>query len=306
MGPVSRTLIREKVRLGITPTLWWNDDFPLIDIGIPFEQCVSEMALAGFEGCSVGHKYPVNDPAALKSALDLRGLSVSEPWVSTYLTVGGMRQRTLSKFHQQLDFIKSMGGTDIVVAEFGQAVNPLPDVALWPNVPKFLDCQWDDLCGGLNELGKIAKDNGMRLCYHPHMGTGVMIKKDIDRLMSNTDADLVHLLLDTGHLAFAFVDPCQVTKQYGPRIKHIHLKDVREEVVKRVRAENLSFYDAIQAGVFTVPGDGDIDFPPIFEALAGAGFEGWLVVEAEQNPAKANPLEYAKKARSYLLRELGW
>jgi inosose dehydratase len=291
--------------LGITPTLWWNDDFPFIDIGITFGQCISEMALAGFEGCSIGHKYPT-DPNVLKAALDLRGLRVSEPWVSTYFTIRDMKERTLQSFRQQMDFIKRMGGTDIVVAEFGQAVNPLPAVALFANRPIFTDRQWDDLCQGLNLVGDMANSHGMRLCYHPHMGTGVMIKEDVDRLMESTKPDLVHLLLDTGHLAFAGVNPLEVTKKYGRRIKHIHLKDVRADVVARVRKENLSFCDAIEAGVFTVPGDGAIDFVPIFAALAEAGFEGWIVVEAEQDPAKANPLEYARIARSYLRQKLGW
>ena len=299
------SLVQGKVRFGITPTLWWNDDFPLIDMGIPFEQCVSEMAYAGFEGCSVGHKYPTN-PAVLKAALDLRGLSVSEPWVSTYFTIKGMKKWTMDTFRQQMSFIKTMGGTDIVLAEFGQAVNPLQVVALWPNRPTFNDSQWVDLCQGLNEIGKIANDGGMRVCYHPHLGTGVMIKDDIDRLMANTDPNLVHLLLDTAHLAAAFVDPYQVTKQYALRIKHIHLKDIRADVVNRVRADNLSFYDGIQAGIFTVPGDGAIDFDPIFDVLSKARFQGWLVIEAEQNPAKANPMQYAKMARAFLRKKLGW
>jgi inosose dehydratase len=304
MSTVGPTLDRNKVQLGITPTLWWNDDFPSIDIGIPFGQCVSEMALAGFQGCSIGHKYPT-DPAILKPALDLRGLRVSEPWVSTYFTLSDMREQTLQDFHKKMQFIKTMGATDMVVAELGHAVHPLP-VAVFANRPIFDDRQWGELCDGLNQLGEIANANGMRLCYHPHMGTGVMVTHDIDRLMGNTLPGLVHLLLDTGHLAFAGADPLHVTKQYGSRIKHVHLKDVRADVITRVREENLSFHDAIEAGVFTVPGDGAIDFVPIFAALAEAGFEGWLVVEAEQDPAKANPLEYAKMARSYLRQTLGW
>ena len=304
MSKVTCTLDPHKVPLGITPTLWWNDDFLSIDIGIPFEQCISEMALAGFQGCSVGHKYPT-DPAVLKPALELRGLRVSEPWTSTYFTISSMHKQTLQSFHQQMAFIKAMGGTDMVIAEFGQAVNPLP-VALFADRPIFTSDQWAALFAGLEELGTIANDNGMRLCYHPHMGTGVMIQSDVDRLMENTKPELVHLLLDTGHLAFAGADPLEVTRKYGSRIKHIHLKDVRADIVTRARAENLSFRDAIEAGVFTVPGDGAIDFVPIFEALAEAHFEGWLVVEAEQDPAKANPLKYAKMARHYLRQTLGW
>lgn len=305
MSTATASLDPEKVPFGITPTLWWNDDFPSIDIGVTFGQCVSEMALAGFVGCSVGHKYPT-DPKVLRPELERRGLRVSEPWVSTYFTIHEMRRRTLHTFHQQMKFLKEMGATDMVVAEFGQAVNPLPAVSIFANRPVFDDRQWGLLLAGLEELGRLANDNGLRLCYHPHMGTGVMIEEDVDRLMENTDPGLVHLLLDTGHLAFAGADPLRVTRKYGRRIKHIHLKDVRSEVVARAHAEHLSFYDAIEAGVFTVPGDGAIDFVPIFAALAEADFQGWLVIEAEQDPAKANPLQYAKMARSYLREKLGW
>lgn len=299
-----KNLDREKVRLGVTPTLWWNDDFPSIDIGIPFGQCVSEMALAGFQGCSIGHKYPT-DPAVLKPALDLRGLQVSEPWVSTYFTISDMEQQTVDNFEDRLAFLKAVGGTDIVVAEFGGSSHLQP-IALFANRPVFTDQQWDSLAGGLNRLGKLAAEAGMRLCYHHHMGTGVMTRADVDRLMDSTDPELVHLLLDTGHLAFAGDDPLAAARAHADRIKHVHLKDVRPEVLSQVLRENLSFQDAIEAGVFTVPGDGAIDFVPILQALADAGYQGWLVVEAEQHPAKANPLEYALKARAYLREVLGW
>ena len=292
------------VRLGVTPTLWWNDDFPSIDIGIPFGQCVSEMALAGFQGCSIGHKYPT-DPAVLKPALDLRGLQVSEPWVSTYFTISDMEQQTVDNFEDRLAFLKAVGGTDIVVAEFGGSSHLQP-IALFANRPVFTDQQWDSLAGGLNRLGKLAAEAGMRLCYHHHMGTGVMTRADVDRLMDSTDPELVHLLLDTGHLAFAGDDPLAAARAHADRIKHVHLKDIRPEVLSQVLRENLSFQDAIEAGVFTVPGDGAIDFVPVLQALADAGYQGWLVVEAEQHPAKANPLEYALKARAYLREVLGW
>jgi inosose dehydratase len=294
----------ETVWLGVTPTLWVNDDFPLIDIGIPFGQIVSEMALAGYQGCSVGHKYPT-DVNVLRAALELRNLRVSEPWTSTYFTIADMEKTTLQRFRESLDFIKAMGGSDIVVAEFGQAVNPLP-VAVFPDHPIFDDRQWDALIRGLEHLGEIANSEGMRLCYHHHMGTGVMTRADVDRLMTSTDPNLVHLLLDTGHIAFAGDDPLALAQDYGDRIKHVHLKSVRPDVIAKVRAENLSFQDGIEAGVFTVPGDGAIDFVPILEALADHGFEGWLMVEAEQDPAKANPLEHALMARKYLRSVLGW
>ncbi len=299
-------LQRDKVRLGITPTLWWNDDFWSIDIGITFGQCVSEMALAGFEGCSIGHKYP-KDRALLKAELDLRGLAVSEPWVSTYFTIPEGPAQTLADVRQQLDFLDAVGGHDLVVAEFGGAANPQP-IAVFPNRPIFDDAKWTALCDGLNQIGRMANDRGKRLCYHPHMGTGVNTAADIDRLMEGTSPDLVHLLLDTGHLYFAGVAPLAIATKYGERIRHVHLKNNRAEIVRQARRQNWSFQTAVENGVFTVPGDPDgcIDFPPIFEALACAGFAGWIVVEAEQDPAKANPLRYAKMARGYLCATLGF
>ena len=288
----------KKVFLGITPTGWTNDDFPTVGDDITFEQCVSEMALAGFQGCSVGHKYPT-DPQVLKAALDLRGLRVSEPWASTFFTVNDMEERTLASFHEQLDFIKTMGGTDIVVAELGAAVHQHP-VSLLPNRPVMTDAQWKQLTGGLNRLGRIARDAGMRLCYHHHLGTVVQSRSDVDRLMAETDPGLVFLLLDTGHLYCAGDDPLAMTRAYADRIKHVHLKDIREDVWKDVQRRHGSFFEAMLAGFFTVPGDGVIDFRPILQVLSDHHYEGWLMVEAEQDATKAHPLTYAMKARAYL------
>ena len=216
-----------------------------------------------------------------------------------------MRDQTLRSFQQQKALLKSLEGATLIVSEFGLAVNPLP-VALFANRPTFNNSQWSALTAGLEELGRIANDNGLRLCYYPHAGTGVMIQSDMDRLLDSTKAELVSLVLDTGHVAFVGTDPLAVTRRYGSRIRHVHLKDIRFDVVRRAREENLSFKESIEAGVFTVPGDGGLDFAPIFDALADARFEGWMVVEADQNPAAANPLKYAKMARQFLRDGLGW
>jgi inosose dehydratase len=295
---------RDKVFLGITPTGWTNDDMPGIGDNIPFEQCVSEMALAGFEGCSVGHKFP-RDPKVLKAALELRGLRVSEPWASTHFTAAEMEDRTVEGFRQQMAFIKEMGGTDVVVAELGHAVHQQP-VFVLANKPVFSDEQWGRMVEGLNRLGRMASEAEMRLCYHHHMGTGVQTRAEVDRLMSDTDPEVVHLLLDTGHLYWAGDDPLDMARAYADRITHVHLKDIRKDVLDRCTERKLSFLESMLEGAFTVPGDGVIDFEPIFRTLADAGYEGWLVVEAEQDPAKANPLEYAMKARSYLRKVIGF
>ncbi len=294
---------RSRVKLGVTPTLWWNDDFPSIDIGVTFEQCVSEMALAGFEGCSVGHKYP-KDPEVLKRELGLRGLRVSEPWASTLFTVAEMEDRTVEGFRQQMAFIKEMGGTDVVVAELGHAVHQQP-VYVLANKPIFSDEQWGRMVEGLNRLGRMAAEEDMRLCYHHHMGTGVQTRAEVDRLMNDTDPEVVHLLFDTGHLYWAGDDPLDMARAYADRIKHVHLKDIRKDVLDRCMERKMSFLESVIEGAFTVPGDGVIDFEPIFRTLADAGYEGWLIVEAEQDPHKANPLEYAKKARAYLREVAG-
>ncbi len=296
----------QKVRLGITPTGWSNSDDPSIDLVPPisYRQILSEMALAGFKGSQMSGKYP-QDMETLKQELKLRDFTISEPWVGTYFTIDDAED-SKKIFKQQLEFMKAIGGNTIVVAELGDAVHQQP-IAPLPNRPIYSDRQWEMLLTGLNELGKEAHDAGMQLCYHPHVGTGVETLEDIDRLMAGTNPDYLKLLLDTGHLYYAGVDPLVVTKKYGDRIKHVHLKNIRKKVLDSSIKQGLSFLDSIREGSFTVPGDkeGIIDFKPILAELANANYEGWLVVEAEQDPNKANPLQYALMARNYLRQETG-
>ena len=154
-------------------------------------------------------------------------------------------------------------------------------------------------------VGRLAAEEGMQLCYHHHMGTGCQTMAEVDRLLENTDPDKVWLLYDTGHFVFSSEDPLAAVKRYVSRIGHVHLKDVRPDVFKTVQKNDDSFLDAVRAGVFTVPGDGSIAFPEIFKVLEEADYRGWIVVEAEQDPAEANPLEYAMKARSYIREHTG-
>ncbi|WP_138505956.1 myo-inosose-2 dehydratase [Nostoc sp. PA-18-2419] len=292
-----------KVYLGITPTGWSNSDDTTIDLDPPirFEQIMSEMALSGFKGSQTSPKFP-QDIDVLKRELKLRKLTISEPWVGTEFTLG-KNDESLAEFNKQLQFMKQIGGSkSIVVAELGGAVHQKP-VAPLPNKPKFTDKQWEDLAAGLNKLGSIAKEQGMQISYHPHIGTGVEDFADIDRLMSTTNPKYVNLLLDTGHLYYGGVDPLEVTKKYSDRIKHVHLKNIRQPVLDESIKNGWDFLYSIKQGIFTVPGDtkeGAIDFEPILNELAKAKYEGWLIVEAEQDPNKTNPLENAILARSYL------
>lgn len=168
------------------------------------------------------------------------------------------------------------------------------------------DEEWKTFCDGMNRLGKISKEEyGIALTFHHHMGTVVQTADEVDRMMENTDPEYVSLLFDTGHFAYCGEDPLAMVKKYASRIKHVHLKDIRQDVVDKVKAENLSFLDGVRMGTFTVPGDGVINFDPIFKVLEETGYTGYMVVEAEQDPAKANPLEYAKKARAFIAEKTG-
>lgn len=297
----------KKVQLGITPTGWSNSDDMSIDLNppIPYQQIMSEMALAGFRGCQMSPKYPT-DMTVLKSELELRNLKISEPWVGTNFTVEGKYDETIHEFENQMKFMKDMGGNSIVGAEMGGAVHLDKSKDPLTDRPKFTDKQWDALVEGLNELGKRSEAAGFHFCYHPHMGTGVENLEDVERLMESTRPE-VKLLLDTGHLYYAGTDPLTVTKKYIKRIKHVHLKNVRKPVLEESIKLKRSFLDSIRAGIFTVPGDetGVVEFQPVLDELAKGHYEGWLMVEAEQDPNKANPLKYALMARNYLHQATG-
>jgi inosose dehydratase len=293
----------KKVRLAIAPIAWTNDDLPDLGRENTFEQCISEMALAGFEGSEVGNKYP-KDPAVLKQALDLRGLVICNAWFSSYLTTQPYAEVERA-FISHRDFLHAVGARVIGAAEQGASIQGRQDVAVFDGKPRFGEEQWKRLADGLNRLGQRAREKGMTLTYHHHMGTGVQTAEEIDRLLESTDASLLFLLYDTGHLVFSGEDPLAVLKKHIGRVRHVHLKDVRPDVLQRVKRDRLSFLSAVKEGVFTVPGDGGVDFLPVFRLLDKAGYRGWYVVEAEQDPAKANPFEYALKARTYIREKAG-
>ncbi|QHE51704.1 myo-inosose-2 dehydratase [Pontibacillus sp. HMF3514] len=290
------------IKLGIAPIGWTNDDLPELGGDIPFEQCVSEMALAGFEGTEVGNKYPHNRDE-LNNALTLRNLKVASAWFSAFTTTEPL-ENTIEEFIKHRDFLHDMGAKVIVVSEQGHSIQH-KDVSLFDEKPIFTEEEWDLLAEGMNKLGALAKEKGMEVVFHHHMGTGVQTTQEVDRLMEMTDPNLVHLLYDTGHLYFSGEDPLIVLKQHLHRIKHVHLKDVRQSVARSIQENNKSFLEAVKEGVFTVPGDGVIDFEPIFSILAEAEYHGWFVVEAEQDPELANPLQYALSAREYIYKTAG-
>jgi inosose dehydratase len=230
-------------------------------------------------------------------------MQICNCWFSSFL-ITKPYEETEKDFIKQVDFLKAMGAKVIGVAEQGHSIQGL-DNAVFDDKYIMNDEEWDKLCTGLNKLGKIAKDKGISLTYHHHMGTVVQTEEEVDRFMNNTNPEYVSLLFDTGHFAYSGVDPLNIVKKYVKRIKHVHLKDIRPDVVKKVKEEHLSFLQGVRLGTFTIPGDGCIDFEPIFKVLEESGYEGYMLVEAEQDPGVANPLEYAIKARKYIAQKTG-
>lgn len=295
---------KDKVKLGIAPIAWTNDDMPDLGGENTFEQCVSEMALAGFTGSEVGNKYP-KDPAVLKKALELRGMQICNQWFSSFLLTQAFAEVERA-CREQLAFLKAMGSKIIGFSEQSHSVQGQLSTPIFGHKYVMNDEEWKTLCEGLNRLGKIAKEEyGISLTFHHHMGTVVQTAAEVDRLMEGTDPAYVSLLFDTGHFAYCGEDPLMMVKKHIGRIKHVHLKDIRPEMVERVKKEEKSFLDGVRMGAFTIPGDGCIDFDPIFAVLEQAGYEGYMLVEAEQDPAKANPLEYAIRARKFIAEKTG-
>ena len=295
---------KEKVKLGIAPIAWTNDDLPDLGKENTFEQCVSEMALAGFTGSEVGNKYP-KDPEVLKKALSLRGVEICNAWFSTFL-ISRPYEETEAEFEKHVAFLAAMGAKVVGVSEQSYSIQGMEDQPVFEGKHEMDDREWDLLCQGLNRLGRLSKEKyGVALTFHHHMGTVVQSAAETERMMAGTDPEYVSLLFDSGHFAYCGEDPVAMVTKYADRIRHVHLKDIRPEVVKKVREERMSFLAGVRAGAFTIPGDGCVAFDPIFKVLEDAGYEGYMVVEAEQDPAKANPLEYAIRARKFIAEKTG-
>ena len=293
-----------KIKLGIAPIGWTNDDLPELGSDNTFEQCISEMALAGFAGSEVGNKYP-KDPKALNKYLGIRGLTICNAWFSTFFTIN-KRQETIDDFIKHRDFLHACGARVIGCSEQGHSIQGLQK-PIFTEKPIFSDEEWVNLTDGMNHLAALAEEKNMKVSLHHHMGTGIQTPAEIDRFLEITN-DNVYLLFDTGHIYFSegsqeAVD--NLIDKHISRIVHVHLKDVRADILLEAVRQRWSFLDAVKAGVFTVPGDGCINFEHMFSVLDSSDYDGWMVVEAEQDPAKANPFEYALKARKFIKAKAG-
>jgi inosose dehydratase len=281
------------IRIGINPLTWTNDDLPALGAETPLETCLSEARAAGYEGVELGNKFP-RDPAVLGPILKHHGLDLVSGWYS-----GRLLERDVEAEWQAMrshfELLQALGCNVMVFAEVTRCMHGDQRAPLSQR-PQLAERDWPAFGERLTALADRMLREGLRLAYHHHMGTVVQSGLDVDRLMAHT-GEAVGLLLDTGHLTYAGADPAAVARQYAHRIVHVHCKDVRREVLERSRNTDASFLNAVLEGVFTVPGDGMVDFAAVLEPLARSGYQGWLVVEAEQDPAVAIPHVYAN---------LGW
>ncbi len=286
------------VRLGINPLTWSNDDMPALGAETPLETCLSEGKLAGFSGFELGNKFP-RTPEKLGPILKQHELDLVSGWYSSELLTRTAEEE-IEALQNHLHLLKSLGANVMVFCEVTGCVHGDQSTAV-SRRPVMTDAQWQTLAERLNQVAMYCLDQGVRIAYHHHMGTVVESADDIRRLMDNTDPT-VGLLLDTGHLMFSGGDPLEIQQEYAGRICHVHCKDIRADVLADVRNRDLSFLDAVLNGVFTVPGDGCIDYSTLFKGLKASGYQGWLVVEAEQDPAVAHPLTYARLGHEGLTR----
>ena len=289
------------IRLGIAPIGWSNDDLPELGGEITLEQCLREARAAGYAGVEKGGKFPL-DPKVLGPLLEEHGLALVSGWFSGELRHGSV-EREKRRIAGQLALYQALDVPVMVYAETTGTVQGDLDtpVASRPRMPEEEFRSYGDR---LTELAEWLRAEGCPMTFHHHMGTVVETEREIDLLMAKT-GDAVGLLLDTGHLHFAGGDVLATARRHGPRINHVHCKDIRADVLARLKTEKWSFLKGVIEGVFTVPGDGAIDFGPIAQVLADVGYSGWVVVEAEQDAKKANPLEMARIGHQALTAAFG-
>ena len=276
------------IRIGANPIGWSNDDLRSLGGETPLETCLAEAREAGFEGMELGHKFP-REPDALRAALAPFGLACVSGWYSAELLARDAAAE-IAAMQPHVDLLRAMDCGVIVFAETSHAIHG--DIGQPLSRRPVLEAgQWPEFGRRLTRVAEATLEQGLRLVYHHHMGTVVQSEADIEALMAHT-GEALHLLLDTGHATWGGADPATLAARYRGRISHVHAKDVRAPVMEQAQAEDWSFLRSVVEGVYTVPGDGMVDYSALFRALPG--YEGWVVVEAEQDPARANPLQYAK------------
>jgi inosose dehydratase len=284
------------VRLGINPITWTNDDVPELGGDTPLEVCLAETRQAGFAGTELGGKFP-RSSAELGPILAHHHLDLVSGWYDGRILEKDVEEE-FDAILPHLTLLRDLGAKHVVYADtsrgrHGAIHDPISER------PHLAEGEWKDYGAKITKLSERFADFGVGMAFHHHMGTIVETDEEIGKLMAHT-GEAFGLLYDTGHCAFSGGDPEALLRRHVSRVVHVHCKDVRPDILKRARERDLSFMGAVMEGIFTVPGDGSLDYPRLLKVLADAGYSGWLVVEAEQDPAKAHPLTYATMGYRHL------
>lgn len=285
-------------KLGIAPIAWWNDDLPELSDDVSLEECLRQASEAGFTGMETGQRFPM-DAARLSPILDAHNMTVCGGWFSGQLLDGDI-EREKDRIAEQLAFFKAAGAPCIVYGETARSIQGDRSRPL-ATKPTIADDDMATYARKLTDFGEWCADQGMPLAYHHHIGAVVETEFEIDRFVAHS-GEGIPLLYDCGHLALAGGDVMAAIDKHHARIAHVHTKDIRSHIVDQLDRNRESFLDAVIKGAFTVPGDGSLDFEAIVGRLADHGYEGWFVVEAEQDPKVSPPLEMAKKGHAELMR----
>jgi inosose dehydratase len=287
-----------KVKLGMSSIAWWNDDLPELSDDVSLEECLSQSRSAGFTGMEQGRRFP-NNPEEMLPILKAADVTLCGGWFSGTLTVEDLASNK-ARIEPMIKLFKAVNAPCIVYGETGRSIQgdrskPLAGKAV------LSDAEMKTYALKVTEFGEWCAEQGMPLSYHHHMAAVVQFEHELDAFM-NHSGEGIPLLLDTGHLAFAGVDVLRAIDKHHKRISHVHVKDVRLDVINGLDWTKQSFLDAVVLGAFTVPGDGSLDFGAIVQKFADYGYQGWFVVEAEQDPKKNPPLKMAQAGHKELMR----
>ena len=287
-----------QAKLGIAPIAWWNDDLAELSDDVSLEECLRQASVAGFTGMETGRRFPM-DMTQLGPILDRFGIGVCGGWFSGLLLDGDV-EREKERIRAQLDFFVAAKAPCIVYGETARSIQGVRSAPL-STKPKLSEDEIKAYARKMTAFAEWCAGEGMPISYHHHMAAAIETEPEVDLLMANS-GEALPLLFYAGHMAFAGGNVMRVIDKHHKRISHVHTKDVRRNVIDKLDRSKESFLDAVVKGAFTVPGDGSLDFAAIVQRLADHGYEGWFVVEAEQDPKANPPLEMAKKGHKELLR----
>ncbi len=286
-----------------TASVNWGFD-PLYDwvVTPSFDRMLDEMRRSGYDGTEISYHFS-SDVEQLRTDLARRGLRAAATFHEVDLLDPGRHDAEIARVIPVADRLAALGSDVLILSDHTSEprLRVAGRVAL-DGRDGLSEPQWQALATGLNRIGALLRERGMRAVYHPHVGTYVETRPEIDRLCALTNPDLIGLCPDTGHLAYAGVDPLAVVADYAPRVWYVHLKDIDAVKLAQVRARHLDLAAAVKFGLFVPLGEGMVDLDRMFAALRQSNYDGWVIVEQD---APADPLAAATHSRAYLRDRFG-